>query len=142
MRQNNSLRIHAICGDNFSFSWLASRSNTCCSDCCCSIDIWGIALNILLQDAPFLTFRLLIIIHYSIISYMNVFFTCKLECSLFTLLNSTTFISRRQKHFGHSSAIISSLCGSHREQEKQHEEEKVEIPSRATATLERQSRTK
>lgn len=90
VRQNNSLRINAICGDNFSFSWLASRSNTCCSDCCCSIDIWGIALNILLQDAPFLTFRLLIIIHYSIISYMNVFFTCKpdgAECSLFTLLN-------------------------------------------------------
>ncbi|KAL7010703.1 hypothetical protein ACKWTF_016844 [Chironomus riparius] len=53
------------------------ESNTCCSDCCCSIDIWGIALNIILQDAPFLTFRLLIIIHYKIISYMNVFFTCK-----------------------------------------------------------------
>lgn len=59
------------------YSWHFSRSNTCCSDCCCSIDIWGIALNIILQDAPFLTFRLLIIIHYQIISYMNVFFTCK-----------------------------------------------------------------
>ncbi|XP_026465093.1 transmembrane protein 26, partial [Ctenocephalides felis] len=45
--------------------------------CCCSIDAWGIALNILLQDAPFLAFRLLIIIHYRIVSYMNVFFTCK-----------------------------------------------------------------
>ncbi|KAK4879515.1 hypothetical protein RN001_007661 [Aquatica leii] len=44
---------------------------------CCNIDIWGIALNIVLQDAPFLAFRLLIIIHYNIISYMNVFFTCK-----------------------------------------------------------------
>ncbi|KAF5282764.1 hypothetical protein FQR65_LT02761 [Abscondita terminalis] len=44
---------------------------------CCNIDIWGIALNIALQDAPFLAFRLLIIIHYNIISYMNVFFTCK-----------------------------------------------------------------
>ncbi|KAF5288723.1 hypothetical protein FQA39_LY15295 [Lamprigera yunnana] len=44
---------------------------------CCNIDIWGIALNIILQDAPFLTFRLLIIMHYNIISYMNVFFTCK-----------------------------------------------------------------
>lgn len=54
------------------------RLNSCCIDCCCSIDIWGIALNILLQDAPFLTFRLLIIIHYKIITYMNVFFTCRL----------------------------------------------------------------
>lgn len=48
----------------------------CCGGCC-GIDAWGIALNIILQDAPFLTFRLLIIIHYKIISYMNVFFTCK-----------------------------------------------------------------
>ncbi|KAG5682312.1 hypothetical protein PVAND_011671 [Polypedilum vanderplanki] len=53
------------------------ESNNCCSDCCCSIDIWGIALNIILQDAPFLTFRLLIIIHYEIISYINIFFTYK-----------------------------------------------------------------
>lgn len=60
-----------------SISWHISRSITCCSDCCCSLDIWGIAFNIILQDAPFLTFRLLIIIHYQIISYMNVFFTCK-----------------------------------------------------------------
>ncbi|XP_055547975.1 transmembrane protein 26 [Wyeomyia smithii] len=49
----------------------------CCNVGCCNIDVWGIALNILLQDAPFLTFRLLIIIHYKIITYMNIFFTCK-----------------------------------------------------------------
>jgi hypothetical protein len=48
----------------------------CCTGCC-SIDVWGIMLNILLQDAPFLGFRLLLIVHYRIISYMNVFFTCK-----------------------------------------------------------------
>lgn len=51
---------------------ICSRNN-----CCCSIDVWGIALNITLQDAPFLVFRLLIITHFKIISYMNVFFTCK-----------------------------------------------------------------
>ncbi|KAG4076381.1 hypothetical protein HA402_005824 [Bradysia odoriphaga] len=56
---------------------LEAESNDCCGGCCCSIDVWGITLNILLQDAPFLAFRLLIIIHYRIISYMNVFFTCK-----------------------------------------------------------------
>ncbi|XP_018319464.1 transmembrane protein 26 [Agrilus planipennis] len=44
---------------------------------CCTIDVWGIALNITLQDAPFLVFRLLLITHFKIISYMNVFFTCK-----------------------------------------------------------------
>nr|XP_012232070.1 PREDICTED: uncharacterized protein LOC105677795 [Linepithema humile] len=44
---------------------------------CCSIDVWGIALNMILQDGPFLTFRLILIIHYQIVSYMNIFFTCK-----------------------------------------------------------------
>ncbi|XP_024884094.1 transmembrane protein 26 isoform X3 [Temnothorax curvispinosus] len=44
---------------------------------CCSIDVWGIALNMLLQDGPFLAFRLILIFHYQIVSYMNIFFTCK-----------------------------------------------------------------
>lgn len=44
---------------------------------CCSIDVWAIAINMILQDAPFLAFRLIIIIHYQIVSYMNIFFTCK-----------------------------------------------------------------
>ncbi|XP_014483703.1 PREDICTED: transmembrane protein 26 [Dinoponera quadriceps] len=44
---------------------------------CCSIDVWGIALNMILQDGPFLAFRLILIIHYKIVSYMNIFFTCK-----------------------------------------------------------------
>lgn len=52
-------------------------STNCCNDCCCGIDVWGIVLNVLLQDAPFLAFRLLIIIKYNNINYMNIFFTCK-----------------------------------------------------------------
>lgn len=115
----------------FSF-WQFSRSNTCCSDCCCSIDVWGIVLNILLQDAPFLTFRLLIIIHYQIISYMNVFFTCNLLWHSPTQLNIWLNFSRRQKHVGHSIAIVSSVCGSVREQKVEGKEEEVEIPSRQT----------
>uniref|UniRef100_A0A182PFJ8 Transmembrane protein 26 n=1 Tax=Anopheles epiroticus TaxID=199890 RepID=A0A182PFJ8_9DIPT len=55
----------------------AADDASCCNVACCNIDVWGIALNILLQDAPFLTFRLLIIVHYKIITYMNIFFTCK-----------------------------------------------------------------
>lgn len=31
----------------------------------------------ILQDGPFLAFRLILIIHYQIVSYMNIFFTCK-----------------------------------------------------------------
>ncbi|XP_072389245.1 transmembrane protein 26 [Diabrotica undecimpunctata] len=47
------------------------------SDNCCSIDVCSILLNITLQDAPYLVFRLLLICHYKIITYMNIFFTCK-----------------------------------------------------------------
>ncbi|KAG5894047.1 hypothetical protein JTB14_037891 [Gonioctena quinquepunctata] len=39
--------------------------------------VCGILLNIILQDGPFLVFRLLLITHYKIITYMNIFFTCK-----------------------------------------------------------------
>ncbi|XP_060519074.1 transmembrane protein 26 [Cylas formicarius] len=55
----------------------STRSTIKKSGSCCTIDVWGIALNITLQDAPFLVFRLLLITHFKIISYMNVFFTCK-----------------------------------------------------------------
>ncbi|OXU22996.1 hypothetical protein TSAR_000982 [Trichomalopsis sarcophagae] len=44
---------------------------------CCSIDVWAIGINMVLQDGPFLAFRLILIIHYKIVSYMNIFFTCK-----------------------------------------------------------------
>jgi len=44
---------------------------------CCSVDVWSILINIILQDAPFFTFRLLLIFYYKVISYMNIFFTCK-----------------------------------------------------------------
>ncbi|XP_058808934.1 transmembrane protein 26 isoform X3 [Phymastichus coffea] len=45
--------------------------------CCGGIDLWAVAVNMILQDAPFLAFRLILIAHYRIVSYMNVFFTCK-----------------------------------------------------------------
>ena len=44
---------------------------------CCSIDVWDVLINIILQDAPFFVFRLLLITYYKLISYMNIFFTCK-----------------------------------------------------------------
>ncbi|XP_033608686.1 transmembrane protein 26, partial [Cryptotermes secundus] len=74
----------------------------CCAGCC-SIDVWGIMLNILLQDAPFLGFRLLLIAHYRIISYMNVFFTCKntlvivLQLYRLYVVNSETRKQKKKK---------------------------------------------
>ncbi|CAH1642752.1 unnamed protein product [Spodoptera littoralis] len=55
----------------------ANRSDINSRACCCSIEVCAIIMNIALQDAPFLAFRLLIICHYKIINYMNIFFTCK-----------------------------------------------------------------
>lgn len=74
---------------------------------CCNIDVWGIILNILLQDAPFLAFRLLIIIHYNIISYMNVFFTCKntlvilLQIYRLYVVNTEHNKTKKRKHAKH-----------------------------------------
>ncbi len=54
--------------------------NKCChtaKNVCCSVDVWSILINIILQDAPFFIFRLLLILHYKIISETNIFFTCK-----------------------------------------------------------------
>lgn len=53
------------------------RTTDCCDGCCCGIDIWAIVLNVILQDAPFLTLRMLIIFQYKILNYMSVFFTCE-----------------------------------------------------------------
>ncbi|XP_030371162.1 transmembrane protein 26 [Scaptodrosophila lebanonensis] len=74
----------------------------CCQNCCCGIDVWGIVLNVILQDAPFLTFRLLIIFQYKIINYMNVFFTCKnslviiLQLYRLYVVNAEFWKSRRE----------------------------------------------
>ncbi|KAJ8976220.1 hypothetical protein NQ317_008103 [Molorchus minor] len=43
----------------------------------CLIEGWTIVIHTALQDAPFLAFRILVITHIRVISYMNFFFTCK-----------------------------------------------------------------
>ena len=44
---------------------------------CCSLDVWEILLNVILQDTPFFIFRLLLVTYYKLISYMTIFMTCK-----------------------------------------------------------------
>ena len=46
-------------------------------DTCCTPDVYGIIISIFLQDAPFLVLRLLLIFKYNVVSYTNMFFTCK-----------------------------------------------------------------
>lgn len=62
------------------------KKSNCChtaKNVCCSVDVWSILINIILQDAPFFIFRLLLILHYKIISETNIFFTCKVNPSSF-----------------------------------------------------------
>lgn len=51
-----------------------------------------------MQDAPFLVLRLLLIFHYSVVSYTNMFFTCKntLVCMLLTYRLVVTQLERCQ----------------------------------------------
>ncbi|XP_011499646.1 PREDICTED: transmembrane protein 26 [Ceratosolen solmsi marchali] len=58
-------------------SGTAARKKVLTKTSCCGIDVWAIGINMVLQDGPFLAFRLILIIHYKIVSYMNIFFTCK-----------------------------------------------------------------
>jgi len=44
---------------------------------CCTPDVYGIIISIMMQDAPFLVLRMLLIFKYSVLSYTNLFFTCK-----------------------------------------------------------------
>ncbi|XP_077998823.1 transmembrane protein 26-like [Glandiceps talaboti] len=44
---------------------------------CLENDVWGIVVTLLLQDGPFLLFRLILIIKYSVVTHMNIFFTIK-----------------------------------------------------------------
>ena len=44
---------------------------------CCNLDVWGILVTVILQDAPFFVFRLIIIIHYRLVNSMNLFCTAK-----------------------------------------------------------------
>ncbi|PVD36910.1 hypothetical protein C0Q70_03903 [Pomacea canaliculata] len=44
---------------------------------CCSADVYGIIISIMLQDLPFLVLRMLLIFKYKVLSYTNMFFTSK-----------------------------------------------------------------
>lgn len=44
---------------------------------CCQADVFGIMISIVLQDAPFLVLRMLLIFQYRVLSYTNMFFTSK-----------------------------------------------------------------
>ncbi|ELU06154.1 hypothetical protein CAPTEDRAFT_23383, partial [Capitella teleta] len=56
------------------------------SETCCTPDVYGIVISIFMQDAPFLVLRLLLIFYYGVLSYTNMFFTCKNTLVILLLL--------------------------------------------------------
>ncbi|CAG5120297.1 unnamed protein product, partial [Candidula unifasciata] len=46
-------------------------------DSCCPTEVISILISVFLQDAPFLVLRMLLIFRYDVLSYTNIFFTCK-----------------------------------------------------------------
>ncbi|KAK0056394.1 transmembrane protein 26, partial [Biomphalaria pfeifferi] len=47
------------------------------SEGCCPVEVISIFISVLLQDGPFLVLRMLLIFRYDVLSYTNIFFTCK-----------------------------------------------------------------
>lgn len=58
---------------------VSNYDKSCCPNlrAFCIMDIWAIATTIIFQDGPFLCLRLLLILKYNVVSYLNIFFTCK-----------------------------------------------------------------
>ncbi|XP_064620949.1 transmembrane protein 26-like [Lineus longissimus] len=44
---------------------------------CFETEIWAIITTCIMQDIPFLVLRMTLIVRYKVLSYMNIFFTCK-----------------------------------------------------------------
>ncbi|KAK3584016.1 hypothetical protein CHS0354_031406 [Potamilus streckersoni] len=78
-------------------SGLLSRRSDIQSDRCCGTDVFGIIISILLQDLPFLVLRMLLIFRYHVLSYSNMFFTCKNTLVIVLLLYRliVVFVQRR-----------------------------------------------
>ncbi|RUS91057.1 hypothetical protein EGW08_001185 [Elysia chlorotica] len=85
------------------------------TDTCCNPDVYGILISICLQDLPFLVLRLLLIFKYNVVSYTNMFFTCK---------NTIVII-----------LLIYRLIVVHMERRRQAKQEKQETASAARISL-------
>ena len=65
---------------------------------CCTPDVYGIIISILMQDLPFLVLRLLLIFKYNVLSYTNMFFTCKNTLVILLLLYRLTIVQVERRY--------------------------------------------
>ncbi|KAK3801378.1 hypothetical protein RRG08_059080 [Elysia crispata] len=89
-----------------------SDTPTCGRNDCCPTEVVSIFISVMLQDAPFLVLRLLLIFRYDVLSYTNIFFTSKnslvLVLQIYRLV--VLFSESRQPPtpFTHSTEVLSS----------------------------------
>ena len=77
---------HSCVGKRVSVTSVYFRDRQTSEVLCCSPDVYGIVVSIVMQDAPYLVLRLLLIFRYDVISYSNMFFTCKNTLVMLLLL--------------------------------------------------------
>ncbi|CAL8073639.1 unnamed protein product [Calicophoron daubneyi] len=66
---------------------------------CCETELWAIGMSLILQDIPFLTMRLTLILAYNVRSYSNLFFTCKNSLLiLLQLFRSVVIVAEAYTH--------------------------------------------
>ncbi|KAH9510390.1 Transmembrane protein 26 [Bulinus truncatus] len=66
-------------------------------DGCCNSELYGIVISICLQDIPFLVLRMLLIFKYYVVSYTNMFFTCKNTIVIILLLYRLVVVQIERK---------------------------------------------
>ncbi|XP_070570918.1 transmembrane protein 26-like [Ptychodera flava] len=66
----------------------------------CESEVWAIMASIIMQDGPFLTMRMFLLIHYDVVSHMMVFFTCKNSLVLILQLYRLVvlYVEKRPEH--------------------------------------------
>ena len=64
---------------------------------CCYNEIWGMAMSIFFQDGPFLIIRLVILLHYKVVTQMNIFFLGKNVFVIVLLLNRIRVVFREER---------------------------------------------
>ena len=77
--------------------------DTCCGGCYrrfTDANIWGIILTVILQDGPFLTLRLYLLIKHHVIDYTLIFFICKNALIISVQFYRLLVICASHRHFG------------------------------------------
>ena len=109
---------HSCVGKRVSVTSVYFRDRQTSEVLCCSPDVYGIVVSIVMQDAPYLVLRLLLIFRYDVISYSNMFFTCKNTLVILLLLYRLVVVQvEKQTPTGDvtsrhdSSAVVIALPG-------------------------------